>query len=259
MLKIKNWSIYQHYKDRNPPWIKLHTDIFQNYKFSKLSDASKLLAICYMTLAARSKTGEIPCDIEWVKSQCGLGNNITINNTKELIDIDFIEDASNLLASCKQNASLEREREREGEKKEKINKKEKSKIQKPEDVSDQTWEDFITHRKAKKAPITATVIDQIQREAIKAGTTIDEAIKEMVSRNWQGFKAEWYKNPENTKKDAAAQAIQLVEVVDKNGNVLKVLSEKPFDASTPFYEIQNKFKDSYDRKNGEMLKVRVKT
>jgi len=24
MLRVKNWGKFQHYKDRNPPWIKLH-------------------------------------------------------------------------------------------------------------------------------------------------------------------------------------------------------------------------------------------
>ena len=42
MLKIKDWDKFQHYKDRNPPWIKLSTDTFQNYDFSRLQDASKL-------------------------------------------------------------------------------------------------------------------------------------------------------------------------------------------------------------------------
>ena len=26
-LTIKNWHKFQHYKDRNPPWIKLHYEI----------------------------------------------------------------------------------------------------------------------------------------------------------------------------------------------------------------------------------------
>lgn len=108
-FKIRNWANFQHYKKRNPPWIKLHTDTFQNYDFACLQDASKLLAICYWTLAARSKTGEVPADFEYVKRQCNLSDFVTIDNLKELVSCGFIEDASNVLATCKQNATTEGE------------------------------------------------------------------------------------------------------------------------------------------------------
>lgn len=33
---VKNWSKFQQYKDRRPQWIKLHRDIFEDFKFQKL-------------------------------------------------------------------------------------------------------------------------------------------------------------------------------------------------------------------------------
>lgn len=118
-LKVRNWETFQHYKNRNPPWIKLATDTFQNYDFGRLQDASKLLAICIWTLAARSEVGEsgsIPNDLDWIKSQCGLGTEITKKNMQELINKGFMSLDSNALADCKQNACLEGEGE--GEKRE---------------------------------------------------------------------------------------------------------------------------------------------
>ena len=35
------------------------------------------------------------------------------------------------------------------------------------------------------------MIDGIQKEADKAGFSLEDALKEVVVRNWQGFKAEW--------------------------------------------------------------------
>jgi hypothetical protein len=29
-LRVKNWSEFQHYKDRNPPWIKLHRTLLDH-------------------------------------------------------------------------------------------------------------------------------------------------------------------------------------------------------------------------------------
>lgn len=67
-------------------------------------------------------------------------------------------------------------------------------VQKPEDVSDQTWEDFKTLRKSKRAPITPTVIEGYRGEAKKAGITLDEAMRFSIRQGYQGFKADWYRN-----------------------------------------------------------------
>jgi uncharacterized protein YdaU (DUF1376 family) len=61
----------------------------------------------------------------------------------------------------------------------------------PVGVSDSVWQDFVKHRKAKKAPVTQTVIDGIQREASKAAWELEAALAECVVRGWQSFKAEW--------------------------------------------------------------------
>lgn len=61
----------------------------------------------------------------------------------------------------------------------------------PSGVSQSVWQEFVNHRKAKKAQVTQLVIDGIQAEADKAGFTLEDALKEIVVRNWQGFKADW--------------------------------------------------------------------
>lgn len=61
----------------------------------------------------------------------------------------------------------------------------------PVSVDKSVWEDFLKIRKAKKAPITQTALDAIQREAENAGWPLNDAIRECVTRGWQGFKAEW--------------------------------------------------------------------
>ena len=66
-------------------------------------------------------------------------------------------------------------------------------INRPDSVPEQVWNDFIKIRKAKKAPLTQTALNGIEREAEEAGWTLDEAITECVTRGWQGFKAEWVK------------------------------------------------------------------
>lgn len=62
---------------------------------------------------------------------------------------------------------------------------------KPEDVSEIVWNDFLSHRKAKKSKVTETALNGIRREADKAGWTMEAALQEICQRGWQGFKAEW--------------------------------------------------------------------
>ncbi len=61
----------------------------------------------------------------------------------------------------------------------------------PNDVPESVWADFLTIRKAKRAPMTATALQSIQREADKAGISIADALATCCERGWQSFKAEW--------------------------------------------------------------------
>jgi len=72
-------------------------------------------------------------------------------------------------------------------------------IEKPSGVSEQVWNDFIALRKAKRAPLSATALSVIAKEAEKAAMHIEEALTECVTRGWQSFKAEWMK-PKTTAK-----------------------------------------------------------
>lgn len=69
--------------------------------------------------------------------------------------------------------------------------------QKPDEVSDQVWRDFITMRRAKRAPLTETALKAITREAAKARWPLDSALRECVTRGWQGFKADWVTGAES--------------------------------------------------------------
>lgn len=61
----------------------------------------------------------------------------------------------------------------------------------PDGVSEQTWADFKKLRAAKKAPVTERAIDGINKEAMKAGVTLETALQECCARGWTGFKADW--------------------------------------------------------------------
>jgi hypothetical protein len=74
----------------------------------------------------------------------------------------------------------------------------------PEGVEPQTWADYLTVRKAKKAPMTHTALAKMQSEANKANMSLQSVIAMCAERNWQGFSASW----EHEKRDRQAAATE---------------------------------------------------
>ncbi|MEE3649484.1 MULTISPECIES: hypothetical protein [unclassified Brenneria] len=71
--------------------------------------------------------------------------------------------------------------------------------------SDQVWGDYVKHRKAKRAPITQTVVNILGQEltkAVNAGWTVDQALGEAMAAGWQGLKFEWLANRNNPVRSA---------------------------------------------------------
>ncbi|WP_327440253.1 replication protein [Pseudomonas donghuensis] len=67
----------------------------------------------------------------------------------------------------------------------------------PHRVPEQLLTDWLVQRKAKKAPVTATVWSTVNAELAKcaaAGIDATTAITEALSAGWQGFKAAWVVN-----------------------------------------------------------------
>lgn len=58
-------------------------------------------------------------------------------------------------------------------------------------VEPQVAADFLALRAKKRAPVTATALAGLEREAATAGMTLNAALRTSAERGWQGFKAEW--------------------------------------------------------------------
>jgi hypothetical protein len=111
-LKVKGWEEFQHYKHRNPPWIKLHRALLDDYEFSRLQDASKA-HLMLIWLFASQKNGLIPDDPAFLKRKIGLEKEPNLNL---FVDHGLLlpeQDASSVLAESKQVALLVEKRREE--------------------------------------------------------------------------------------------------------------------------------------------------
>lgn len=66
----------------------------------------------------------------------------------------------------------------------------------PPEVSEQVWSDWLQLRKAKKAPVTETVLSSASAEASKAGITLEAFLRIWCARGSQGLEAGWLKASE---------------------------------------------------------------
>lgn len=66
----------------------------------------------------------------------------------------------------------------------------------PPDVDAQVWDDWLALRKAKKAPVTATVLKGAQVEAGKASMSLEAFLEVWCRRGSQGLEAAWLKPEE---------------------------------------------------------------
>lgn len=108
----KNWSNFQHYKHRSPPWIKLHRNLLDDMHFQRLPTASKALAPMLWLLASESNEGVIQKTTEEIAFRLRMTEKEVITAIKPLIDNGFFIDADNVLADCLQDATTEGEKSR---------------------------------------------------------------------------------------------------------------------------------------------------
>jgi len=116
ILTPKNWTTFQHYRDRRPPWIKLHKSLLDDVDYLCLPDASKAIAPFLWLLASEYEGGQITLTMPKLALRLRTNESMLMEALKPLIDEGFFV-ASDLAATSEQNARLDREeKEKEKEK-----------------------------------------------------------------------------------------------------------------------------------------------
>ncbi len=182
-LVPKNWDKFQHYKDRNPPWIKLHRDLLIDKEFMRLPLASKAIAPMLWLLASEDVDGVFEADIDELEFRLRISKKELNDGLKPLIDNGFFLDASTMLAPCLQHAIPETERET----------KKETKYKPP--ISEDLFNEYEKIRKAKKqSPLTERMFNAIVKEAATINISPERAIEICCENGWVGFKASWLKD-----------------------------------------------------------------
>lgn len=139
---------------------------------------------------------------------------------------------SRILANPRESSSLD-QGEDQGSR---IKEKKCAIAQHPSDVQEQVWKDWTALRKAKRAPVTETVIDSARKEAQKAGMSFNDFLVVWCRRGSQGLEADWLKSHE--KQSFAQQAADIARVTvpgstDPDPALLKIQQDREKAAPMP--------------------------
>jgi hypothetical protein len=105
MLSVKNWTSFQHYGKRRPPWIKLHHGLLDNVDFLRLPIASKALAPLLWLVASEFEDGKIDTSFEDLAYRFRMSDRDFALAVIPLMERKFFFADSEMIAACRRHAS----------------------------------------------------------------------------------------------------------------------------------------------------------
>ena len=178
-ITITNFSRFQHYAHRRPPWIKVHRELLDNRQWFELSpDASKLLVECWLIASESepSEGGVIDKELGDLAFRLRREEASMMASLEELVAQGFIETDSTVLAPRQQSASPETEGETD----------KRQRQRRSPTYTDEFEQVWILHRRGGKA-----VAFEAFKEALRDGVTheqIVDGLKGYVGSLGDGFR-----------------------------------------------------------------------
>lgn len=106
-MKIKNWREFQHYTGRRPPWIRLYRKLLDDREWHELDgEAAKLLVNLWMLAAETDGELPSPADIAFRLRVSEKNVSAILSRLSHWCE----QDASTVLADCKQDATPDKSR-----------------------------------------------------------------------------------------------------------------------------------------------------
>ncbi len=180
-MRIKNWSKFQHFKDRKPPWVKLYRDVLDDMEWYELDPlASKVLVMCW--LIASEDDGRLP-NSKTLAFRLRMTEKQTIdclNKLSHWLEQDDID----LISKQYQSDSLEKEKETETKKEAKS----ATAIVLPDWMPLETWEAFLAMRKKMKRVPTDHAVELLIKKLDRFranGQNIQAVLEKSITSNWQ--------------------------------------------------------------------------
>lgn len=245
-------------------WFRLYAEFATDPKVQMLSEADQRRFI--MLLCMRCSNGDVTLHDEEVAFQLRVTDTEWGETKRRLITKNLIDDDNKPMAwekrqrasdtsaervakhraakkqACNAAVTLQQrqvETETETENKDQKNKTPRDKRASPSarveiksekmvesGVSSPAASEYLSYRRAKKAPLTPMAWKRIVSEIHKTGMSIDDALGHAMARGWQGFDAEWLReknragpiNGETAGDRRSRERNEFWEQINGNGN-----------------------------------------
>jgi hypothetical protein len=191
---VVGWEKFQHYKDRDPPWIKLYRDLFTCESWVLGTDTSRLVQVASLLLAARYHNAT---PFQWALVRRVANLDCTEKQFNEaithLVATNFLEiqqlpkpangvahDASTLLATCTSETEGEKSREE-------TEKNARTREPPPAGLDLQAWNRWEAYRIEIRKPIKPASLLAAQRKLAGFGAAQAAVVEQSVAQGWTGL------------------------------------------------------------------------
>lgn len=114
-FKIKGFDKFQHYKDRNPPWIKLYSSLLSDLKFNAMTDSQQITLIKLWVLSSQNGN-RLAYDSQLIRRQLASNSRVSLDFFAQAGWIEIYSDSSendSKMLCLVQSTEKEIEREKE--------------------------------------------------------------------------------------------------------------------------------------------------
>ena len=114
ILKPKNWSHFQQYKDRKPQWIKLHRDLLNDFAYSSVRIGTKATLPLLWLLSCENEDGIIEATIEEISFRIHIDKSTVQTAIDELLEIGMytsVQDCTEVYGSVPREEKRREEKE----------------------------------------------------------------------------------------------------------------------------------------------------
>jgi hypothetical protein len=194
-ISVVGWDRFQHYKDRDPPWVKLYRDLFTSESWVLGTDTSRLVQVASILLAARY-SNKIPLQWNLIRKVANLDCSEKQFNTAvshlcatKFFEIQSLPDeqgvvvqsASRMLATCP--SETETETETETEQRESA----RARPPKPDGLDSQAWDRWEAYRREIRKPIKPASLLAAQRKLAGYGSDQAAVVEQSIAQGWEGL------------------------------------------------------------------------
>jgi hypothetical protein len=193
-ISVVGWDRFQHYKDRDPPWVKLYRDLFTSESWVLGTDTSRLVQVASILLAARY-SNKIPMQWKLIRKVASLDCsekdfNAAVSHlcATKFFEIQSLPEAqgmvaqpaSTMLATC--NTETEQSRDR-------AEQREKAQAPPPEGLDLQAWNRWEAYKREIRKPIKPASLLAAQRKLAGFGSDQAAVVEHSIAQGWTGLYA----------------------------------------------------------------------